>query len=248
VSEAYRSPGSSPSAKRIVNSASADAADWLTDDERKILAADLAEDRRTATGQVAGSLGAVARSPIVWALGLVYFCIQAGVYAVNFWLPSLIKDGGFADPATIGWLSAAPYAAAGLFMVAMGASSDKRGERRLHLCAALATGAVGLVLAAAFADRPIIMLCGLSLATMGAMTGLALFWPLASSVLGAAAAAAGVALINSTGQMAGFLSPYFVGWVKDATHGTTPALYALAGAMTLGLVLAASLRFARSDR
>jgi MFS family permease len=224
------------------------AAHWLTDGERAALKDDLARDLASTPGKVDGSFVDVVRSPVVWLLGLVYFCIQAGVYAVNFWLPSLIKSGGFADPAIIGWLSAIPYAAASGFMIAMGASSDRRRERRWHLCAALLVGALGLTMAAAFSDRPVIMLCGLSLATMGAMAGLALFWPLSSNVLGAGAAAAGVAVINSTGQMAGFLSPYFVGWIKDTMHGTDPALFALAGTMVLGLVLVAGVRFARVAR
>lgn len=224
------------------------AADWLDADERALLAADLEDDRRSAPGQVSGALGDIVRNPVIWTLGLIYFCIQAGVYAVNFWLPSLIRAGGFSDPATIGWLSAIPYAAASLFMVLMGWSSDRRGERRIHIGASLSMGAAGLVLAAAFPDRPAIMLAGLSLATMGAMTGLALFWPLSSGVLGTGAAAAGVALINSTGQMAGFLSPYFVGWIKEAAHSTDPALYALAGAMLAGVALIASLRLSRSGQ
>ncbi len=77
----------------------------------------------------------------------------------------------------------------------------------------------------------------MTLATMGAVSGSPLFWPLTNGFLSAAAAAGGLALINSTGQVAGFVSPYLVGWIKDTTYSTALALYVLAGAMVLGAAL-----------
>ena len=170
-------------------------------------------------------------------LGIIYFCIQSGVYAINFWLPSIIKDSGFADPSTIGWLSAIPYLAASFFMIATGRSADARRERRWHLGVPMLMGVGGLLIAANFAANPAIALFGLALATMGAFTALPMFWPLTGGYLSAAAAAGGLALINSTGQFAGFLSPYLVGWIKDATQSTDLALYILAGVMLLGVSL-----------
>ncbi|HXW22062.1 MAG TPA: MFS transporter, partial [Rhodomicrobium sp.] len=80
-------------------------------------------------------------------------------------------------------------------------------------------------------------LIGLTIATAGALTGLPMFWPLSGGYLSAAAAAGGLALINSIGQIAGFASPYFVGWIKDATHSTDIALYVLAGVILAGVAL-----------
>ena len=113
------------------------------------------------------------RNPAVWMLGIIYFCIQSGVYAINFWLPSIIKDSGFADPSTIGWLSAIPYLAASFFMIATGRSADARRERRWHLGVPMLMGVGGLLIAANFAANPAIALFGLTLATMGAFTGAA---------------------------------------------------------------------------
>jgi len=99
-------------------------------------------------------------------------------------------------------------------------------------------GAIGLVIAVNFAANPAIAILGLTLATMGALTGLPMFWPVPTALLSAGAAAGGLALINSMGQMAGFLSPYIVGFVKDATGSTDVALYLLAAVIVAGSVLA----------
>ena len=168
---------------------------------------------------------------------MIYFCIQGGVYAINFWLPSIIKSSGIADAMTIGWLSAIPYLAATFFMVVVGRSADARRERRWHLSVPMLMGVAGLLIAANFASNTAVAVLGLTLATMGALTSLPMFWPLSGGFLTAAAAAGGLALINSLGQCAGFLSPYLVGWIKDTTHSTDLALYILAGLMLFGVVL-----------
>jgi len=96
---------------------------------------------------------------------------------------------------------------------------------------------VGLLMAANFSDNAVIVLVGLSLATMGALTGLPMFWPLPAAFLGSAAAAGGLALINSMGQVAGFVSPFLVGWIKDATGSTDVALYILSTVLFIGAML-----------
>jgi len=98
-------------------------------------------------------------------------------------------------------------------------------------------GVVGLLIAANFASSTLVATIGLTIATMGAFTALPMFWPVSSAYLTASAAAGGLALINSLGQCAGFLSPYLVGWIKDATHSTDLALYILAAVMLVGVVL-----------
>ncbi|WP_317202510.1 MFS transporter [Janthinobacterium sp.] len=214
-------------------------AGWLTADEKTLMQAALAEDekKRRALGANEQSPASVLRNANVWMLGAIYFCIQMGVYAINFWLPSIIKALGFKDSATIGWLSAIPYLAAGVFMVYVGRSADRRGERRWHLCVPMLMGLCGLLLAAKFSASPALVMLGLTLATMGALTSLPMFWPLPSAFLGSAAAAAGLALINSLGQIAGFVSPFLVGWIKDATHSTDLALYILSSVMFVGAML-----------
>ena len=212
-------------------------AKWLDDGRARQLQRALEEDDKRKPATASDSFADVLRNPAVWMLGIIYFCIQSGVYAINFWLPSIIKDSGFADPSMIGWLSAIPYLAASFFMIATGRSADARRERRWHLGVPMLMGVGGLLIAANFAANPAIALFGLALATMGAFTALPMFWPLTGGYLSAAAAAGGLALINSTGQFAGFLSPYLVGWIKDATQSTDLALYILAGVMLLGVIL-----------
>jgi nitrate/nitrite transporter NarK len=96
---------------------------------------------------------------------------------------------------------------------------------------------VGLLLAANFSSNVVIVMVGLTFATMGALTGLPMFWPLPAAFLGSAAAAGGLALINSLGQIAGFVSPFLVGWIKDMTHSTDTALYILSAVLLAGAIL-----------
>jgi len=204
-------------------------AKWLTAEERAVLEADQAFDAANKPKAVSDSLDEVFKNPAIWAFGLIYFCIQSGVYAINFWLPSIIKNLGFSDNLVIGWLSAIPYLLAAVFMLLVGRSADLRKERRWHLVVPMLMGAIGL-----------------TIATMGALTGLPMFWPVPTALLSAGAAAGGLALINSMGQMAGFLSPYLVGWVKDASGSTDAALYVLAAVIVAGSLLA--LRMTRTLR
>jgi D-galactonate transporter len=214
-------------------------APWLTSEEKTAMQTALDEDeaQRSSGTHAVHSFGAVLRDWHVWMLGFIYFSIQMGVYAINFWLPSIIKSLGFESATTVGWLSAIPYLFAGVFMVLVGRSADRRRERRWHLSAPLLMALAGLLLAANFSDNVVLVMIGLSLATMGALTGLPMFWPLPAAFLGSAAAAAGLALINSMGQIAGFLSPFLVGWIKDATGSTDMALYILSTVLFIGAML-----------
>jgi D-galactonate transporter len=214
-------------------------ATWLSPEEKAAMqrALDSDEHGRRASSHAVHSFAAVLRNGHVWMLGLVYFSIQMGVYAINFWLPSIIKALGFGNPVTVGWLSALPYLFAGIFMVVVGRSADARRERRWHLSVPMIMALVGLLLAANFSHNTVIVMVGLTLATMGALTGLPMFWPLPAAFLGSAAAAGGLALINSLGQVAGFVSPFLVGWIKDATGSTDTALYILSSVLLLGAVL-----------
>ena len=137
----------------------------------------------------------------------------------------------------MGWLSALPYLFAGLFMVIVGRSADAQRERRWHLAIPMVMALGGLLLAANFPHDVVLVMVGLTFATMGALTGLPMFWPLPAAFLGSAAAAGGLALINSLGQIAGFVSPFLVGWIKDTTGSTDVALYILSAVLALGAVL-----------
>ncbi|MEI7611623.1 MAG: MFS transporter [Betaproteobacteria bacterium] len=217
-------------------------AKWLSDEEKSLLQNALDEDekKRREAAVTSETFASVLRNKTVWMLGLVYFCIQMGVYAINFWLPTIVKSLGFQSTVAIGWVSAIPYLCASIFMIWIGRSADARKERRWHLSGPLLMGLCGLMLATQAGGNTVVAIIGLSMATMGALSGLPMFWPLPAAFLGSAAAAGGLALINSLGQIAGFVSPFFVGWIKDTTGSTDVALYILSGVLFCGAMLVLS--------
>lgn len=198
---------------------------WLTRPEIDSIEADLAAET---TKQDSHSLKAAVSDGRVWLLCLLYFGIQMGVYGMTFWLPTIVKGSGFSSGTMIGVMTAIPYLAATIFMIAMGRSADASRRRRLHVAVPIVLGTLGLVGSAAFAGNPVIAIACLTLATMGTLTALVLFWSLPTAFLGGLAAAGGLAIINSVGNLAGFVSPYLVGLIKDATQSTNPALYVIA--------------------
>lgn len=216
-------------------------AKWLSEREQELIAHELAQDeqRKQANSDASENhaLSSFLRSPAVWLMCVIYFCIEMSEYSVSFWMPSIIKASGFENPQVIGWLSAIPYLAAGIVMIFVGRSADKHHERRWHLVVPMLVGIVGLIVAATFSNNPYIAMLGLTLATIGALTSLPMFWPLPGALLGTAAAAGGLALINTIGNMAGFFGNYMVGWVKDATQSTDLALYVIAAFVFVGVLL-----------
>jgi MFS family permease len=209
-------------------------AKWLTEVEKKVVEAAV---QRDAKGKEDAPLGAVFKNPRVWLLSAIYFCLVMGVYGVSFWLPTLIKATGVMDPLHVGLLTSIPYSVATVAMVLIGRSSDLRNERRWHLAVPALLGAIGLVLSAMYQTNTVLAMAALSLATMGIISTLPAFWALPTAFLGGAAAAAGLALINSVGNLAGFLSPTLVGRIKDATHSTSIGMYVLAACLGLAAVL-----------
>ncbi len=210
---------------------------WLSESEKTWLAARIAEEEQA---KPQPALGALFAQPRLWLMALIYFCLVMGLYGVGFWLPTLIKASGVKGTLEIGLLSAIPYIAAALVMIPVGKSADRSGERRWHVAIPAFAGAVGLVLSTFYADSPWPALAALTLATAGIVTSLPLFWSLPTAVLGGTAAAAGIAFINSLGNLAGFVSPYLVGWLKDLTQSTSYGMLALAFSLFLGGLLTLS--------
>ena len=209
-------------------------AKWLTDDEKKLIATQIgAEDKEKGEGTLSQTFA----NPRVWLCALIYFSFVMGLYGVGFWLPTIIKATGVKSPLDIGMLTAVPYAFAAVAMVLIGRSADRLRERRWHVAIPGAVGAVGLLLSTLFGDNTWLSMSALTLATVGILTTLPLFWSLPTAFLGGTAAAAGIALINSVGNLAGFVSPFMVGWLKDLTHSTNSGMYMLTASLVLGAVL-----------
>lgn len=210
-------------------------AKWLTEQEKGAIERELATE---AGKQDSHSLRSAIKDMRVWLLCLVYFGIQMGVYGITFWLPTIVKSTGFSSGSAIGLVTAIPYLAATICMIVMGRSADASRKRRLHVAIPIAMGVIGLIGSGVFATSPIIAIACLTLSTMGVLTALVLFWSLPTAFLGGMAAAGGLAIINSCGNLAGFLSPYMVGLIKDATQSTNLALYIIAAAVFVaGLLL-----------
>lgn len=213
------------------------AATWLTEEERDILEKNIAEDAEEKQDH---SVMQVLRSGRVWLMALIYFSFVMGLYGVSFWLPTIIKAMGIADPLEIGLLSAIPYGAATIAMLLIAKNADRLRERRWHVAIPAVIGAVGLLLSAHWADNTLLAMAALTLATACIITTLPLFWSLPTAFLAGTGAAAGIAMINSIGNLAGFASPYAVGWLKQASGTTSSGMVLLASSLVLGAILTIS--------
>ncbi len=212
-----------------------DRASWLTSDEKAVLRHNIDRDGQEVASH---SLRDGFTNPRVWQLCGIYFFFIMGLYGVGFWLPTLIKGTGVSDPLVIGLLTVLPYAAAAGGMVICGRMSDAARERRWHIVVPGVLGTAGWLVSVWFAKDIVVAEIALTVATTGVLVTLAQFWCLPTSVLAGAAAASGIAVINSVGNLAGFVSPYAVGWIIDATHSTTLGVYTLAGCLLVGSFLA----------
>lgn len=214
-----------------------DDARWLNTEEKARIKADLAAETAAGAGtQHASALGAL-RSGRVWMLGIAYFCIASAIYITSFWMPTLIKQLGFANPLHIGLLTTIPYSVAIVAMFYGNASADRHGERRWHTAVPCIVTAIGLAVVATPDIGVVVAMFGLVLCAAGASTAQAAFWTLPPAFLTGAGAAAGIALVNSLGNVAGMASTSLVGWLTDLTGTPNISLYLFAGFVALGAVM-----------
>jgi ACS family tartrate transporter-like MFS transporter len=171
---------------------------------------------------------------------LVYFCLNAASYGVAFFLPTIIKGFGVSDTQT-GLLAALPFVFGGIGMVVIGRHSDRTMERKGHVAVAMLMAAVGIGLAG-LVSNPVIVMALLCFAQIGVSSMPPMFWPLPASFLTGASAAAGIAAINSLGNLSGFAGPYMMGYLKDLTGNFTAGLLFLAGCTLVGAVVVVMLR------
>ncbi|QHI98426.1 MFS transporter [Xylophilus rhododendri] len=207
---------------------------WLSEAERRVVAADIARD---AKGKLHPGLKSILLMPRVWLLALIYFALVAGVYCLSFWSPSLIAAAGVKDVLQVGLLSAVPWLAGLPAMFLAARSADRRGRLPLHCALAAAIGAAGLGFSVIFDDHAVWALVGLTVATMGVMASLPVFWGLPTALMGGEAAAAGIALINSFGNLSGFCAPMLVGLIKERTQASAPGVICCAFVLLLGALL-----------
>jgi len=211
-------------------------ANWLEPDERQWLEKELDGERAEVEAQGRLTLGKALMDSRVVALSTIYFLSVTAGYGTTFFLPQIVKGLGLSNFMT-GLASAIPYLIGMIALLLWGWSSDRRGERRWHLIAASVTAAVGFSLAGV-AGNSFWSLPAICLAVIGIYGTRPAFWPLPSIFLSGTAAAGGIALINSIGNLGGYVGPFIVGWIKDSTKSFEMALYFLAAcSLALGAVV-----------
>jgi MFS family permease len=214
-----------------------DSARWLTHEEKDLLKANLKGEEPHKTHLTLGQIFTDARLILFC---FVYFCCAFGLYGTGFWIPQLIKNTGVEDPLYIGLLSAIPYGFGAIAMVLFGRSSDRSGERRWHFFTAAFLGAVGIVISNLFRQNTPIAMVGITIATIGILSTFPVFWPMPTAILAGTAAAAGIAWVNSVGNLAGFFGPYIVGVVTDLTKRSDYGLYLVSAMLLAGGVAVAA--------
>ena len=221
-------------------------ATWLAPDERDALNAKLAAEAANRESVRHYSLKEALLNPRVLALSLVYFGLVCGNYGLGYWLPTIVKgvvttlqldaSSGININTLTGYLVAIPYAVAVVAMIWWTRRSDLARERMWHVAGPAILGGVALA-AAAYLTDPLLAGIAVTACAVATYAALPTFWTLPTAFLTGTAAAGGIALINSIGNIGGFAGPYAVGWLKDATGGTTAGLLALAAAYVLAGVV-----------
>ena len=207
---------------------------WLGDHEKRLIQQEI---DATAAVRTHSSVRAVFTSARVWLMCLILFGIVMGSYAIGFWQPTIIRGTGIDDPFVIGLLTMIPYTTALVAMIAVGRHADRTRERRWHVAGPALLAASGFIVCALNGDHALLSMVGLTLAAVGVVTALPMFWALPTAFLGGTGAAAGIALINCTGNLAGFISPAVIGWLKTVTHTLSSGLFVVAASLAVSALL-----------
>jgi len=221
-------------------------AHWLADDERNWLVARLkseAEAKKGGHGHTASAWSAL-KDLRVLALSLIYFGTSAGLYTLGLWAPLMIREFGF-TPFQTGLLSGVPSVVAVVAMVWWARHSDRSGERTWHVVIPCVVACIGFVLAGN-AMTALFVVLSLVVVNVGISSAKAPLWAMPSTFLSGAGAAAGIAMINSLGNLGGFVGPFAIGWLKNRTGGYAAGLYVVAATLAVSAVV--TLLLARNTR
>jgi ACS family tartrate transporter-like MFS transporter len=221
-------------------------AEWLEPQEREWLKDALDRENRIKSNHDEYTTRQAMTNGKVWLLCAVYFGVVTSVYGVSFWLPLIIEHLSGLGEFAVGLLTAIPYVAGAIGMVLFARHSDATGERRWHVAIAAFVGTIGLVLTGLVQVSPVLEMVMLTIAALGIYSTLATFWSLPTAFLSGTAAAAGIALINSVGNLGGFVGPYAVGYLSDATGTTYSGLLFLAALILVAGLLALLVKHERS--
>jgi len=216
-------------------------AKWLAPEQRRWLAERVQSEQRAAEKRHGIGLGKALLHPTVWLLAFVLFAGQTASYGLTLWIPQIVKSLSGLGTFEVSMISALPYVAASIGMVVIGASSDRSGERLLHVAIPTALGGLAF-LASAYLVSPVPALIALAIAAVGNTSTRGPFWALPTRFLSGQAAAGGIALINTVASVGGFVGPYVIGLVRGITGGFAGGLVFLAVLMLAGAGAALLLR------
>lgn len=228
-------------------------AHWLTAEQRSWLIGTLDEEHRHVAGTYHFPLRRTLTSPRVWALAVVYFGVAYGLYALAFFLPSIVAGfkktfGVQLSLVEVGLITAIPYVFGAIAMFFWSRHADRTREHVWHVAVPLAVGGVAIA-GALYLRHPVAVMIPVIVAAVGIFSALPVFWALPSRFLTGAAAAGGIGLINSVGNLGGFAAPYATGALQDLTGGNRAGMWAVGTVMLIGAGLVIALRAApRPDR
>ena len=223
-------------------------AQWLTAGERTWLEGALEKEQREKRKRQGLTLLESLRHPRVWRLCFLYFAIVISFYGVSFWLPQIIKNFSGLSTPFVSLVSSLPYLAACVAMVFTAHHSDQSKERRWHVAIPAFAASLALVLGAGFQEGypwpAFLMLC---VTAAGIWSTLGPFWSLPTLFLEGVGAAGGIALINSIGNIGGFVGPNIIGFVKERTHHFESGMLVLAFSLLVAGLLALALKQEHPD-
>jgi sugar phosphate permease len=209
-------------------------AKWLTDEQKRVIATNIAlENAEKSTSDTRS----VFTNPRIWLMSLMLFAFATGNMGISFWLPTIVQRAGHGTTLSVGMLTAIPYASAAVAMIALSMSSDKRRERRWHLAVPAFAAAGLLALSTVWSNDLAMTIVTMTAASMCVFAVAPLLWAQPTALLRGGAAAAGIAMISSLGNLAGLFSPSLFGYLTVRTHSTAAGMFLLAGFMVLGGLL-----------
>jgi ACS family tartrate transporter-like MFS transporter len=223
-------------------------ATWLPESQRTWLTTEMANERAARVAHHQGSHLRALLNGRVLLICFIYFLNTLVTYGVFLWLPSILRDASGYRGWRLSLVTALPFAVALVGMVLIGRHSDRTGERKGHVAACAILGAVGLVLAAAAQNNVGLIVLSFALSQLGQRSVQGVFWAIPPIFLGGTAAAAGIALINSVGNLGGFVGPTAMGWLRASTGTYSAGLLVLAAALVFEAILVMSLRLPKERR
>lgn len=203
---------------------------WLTAAEKEEISRSLNH-----TGEKHTSFVSVLKNPAIYGLIVTYFGLICGIYAMSFWLPTILQSHGIKDTMTIGLLTTIPYVAALIGMIVFSKTSDKYQERRWHVALTALVAGFALLFSNFTSSFPFAMFL-LTVATGLMWASYTLFWAIPSKIMQGTAAAGGIALINSFGLVGGFVSPTIMGWIKQSTGSLVYGLFFMTALLFIGAI------------